>query len=751
MKNYLADYGVSQEDVLALFEQIPSGMAMLRGEAMHLEVANGIFIKDLGIGSQWKGRSLWEIQAAFAGTEVPEILQKVYTTGEVYRCSNQKVALDCFGKDCYFDYTFAPMRNAFGAVVGVSMMTNNVTDRVEAQSDLKEMEFLCRNIIMESEVPAVFFRGEDLVVDIINKKAREAWGKPYEVVGMKLEEALPELEGQPFLAIIKEVYRTGKVCKMPESKVDFDYDGRLHTFYYDLFYKPIRDTFGRIYGVLNMGVDVTDRVKERRWVEAQERHLREVLHGLPMAVSVLRGEDLVIKISNEVTSRLWKRKDDDWRLEKPVLAVYPELEDHLLYETMKRCYETGERATLKEVEIDIPSTGETKYLNYSFNTIDLHDGEREVIMAGYDVTKEVKLREELMHSRNTFVNLADHVPLVVWTTDGRGVVDYVNNRGKKRLGLVPSEIDEVLLWDKVHPDDLEVFKEKWEESAFNGLEFEVQCRMRVVDEGENYRWFLIRGLPVKKKRGRIVSWMGICSDIHDMKMEQKMKDDFLGIASHELKTPLTSIKLYAQVLERGFEKQGDEKGAEYTRKMQGQVDRLTGLVQDLLDVTRIQNGQLVFKEEAFDFDALVEEVCQQFQWGTHRILFDKGAVGEVVADRDRLAQVMINFISNAVKYSPEADEVVVSTALLEDGQVVFNVKDFGIGISPERLARVFDQFYRADQEHERSFEGLGLGLYISSEIVKGSGGELKVSSELGKGSDFCFIIPGNRNNTDETY
>lgn len=175
--------------------------------------------------------------------------------------------------------------------------------------------------------------------------------------------------------------------------------------------------------------------------------------------------------------------------------------------------------------------------------------------------------------------------------------------------------------------------------------------------------------------------------------------------------------------------------------MDDQIDLLTNLISDLLDVTKIQNGKIQLNESEFDFDQLAEEIVYEQQMvASHKIILHPSKVGKIFADRHRVSQVMSNLISNAVKYSPDADQVIVSTGLI-DNNVTFCVRDFGIGIPEDKQSKVFEQYYRVSSSEEHTFPGLGLGLYISSEIIKRTGGKIYMSSNEEKGSDFCFEIP----------
>ncbi|NNU33473.1 HAMP domain-containing histidine kinase [Mucilaginibacter sp. S1162] len=241
---------------------------------------------------------------------------------------------------------------------------------------------------------------------------------------------------------------------------------------------------------------------------------------------------------------------------------------------------------------------------------------------------------------------------------------------------------------------------------------------------------------------QILGYIGSCVDITEQKHIQQQKDDFIGIASHELKTPVTSIKAYTQVLEKMLLKKGETKEAAMITRMDGQINRLTSLISDLLDVTKINSGKLQFNDREFDFVPMVQDLIEDLQRTTekHTLIENHTDIGIVFGDKERIGQVITNLITNAIKYSPQADKIVITTSL-KDGEVILCVEDFGIGIAEDKLNKVFEQFYRVSGDMQHTFPGLGLGLYISSEIIKREGGKIWVNSIVGKGSTFCFSIP----------
>lgn len=221
-----------------------------------------------------------------------------------------------------------------------------------------------------------------------------------------------------------------------------------------------------------------------------------------------------------------------------------------------------------------------------------------------------------------------------------------------------------------------------------------------------------------------------------------VRDEFISVASHELKTPVTSLKMYTQIISKQLEQRGEEHLLTPLIKMNAQIDKLTLLINDLLNISKIQLGKLEFNEESFDLQEVVEDTVQSLQstTPTHKIKIEGTLKNPVWGDKDRISQVVTNLLTNAIKYSPKADKVKIKLFETRKNSEVRFI-DYGIGIDKEQQRKIFNRFYRVTGAEERTFPGLGIGLYISSEIIKRHGGKMSVKSVKGKGSEFCFSIP----------
>lgn len=355
---------------------------------------------------------------------------------------------------------------------------------------------------------------------------------------------------------------------------------------------------------------------------------------------------------------------------------------------------------------------------------------------------EITVKErthDLLISREHFKMLADHIAPMTWTNLPDGSFDYCNQRWHDYTGLSLEESKGSGWKSALHPDDLGHTMIKFDAALKSGNPFEMENRYRRKADG-SYRWYLNRAMPLRNENGEIIFWVGTATDIDDQKRELERKDEFIGVASHELKTPLTSLKGYLQLMAAQSKEDIAPMTKNYLDRANNSIRKLQHLVDDLLDVSKINAGRLNYTIEPVDLKDIVQ-TCME-----NAVHMNKGFEFIVENDLDllikgnaeRLEQVIMNLVSNAVKYSQDDKRVVVKTSRHENWARV-SVTDFGIGLRKEQQKRIFDRFYRVDDKKYMT-GGLGMGLYISSQIINTHGGTLGVESEFGKGSNFYFEL-----------
>lgn len=740
MKNYIKD-NISLESLSTLFVQAPVALAFLKGENFIIEAANPQILEVWDKTNEIIGLPLLQAISELEGQIFIDMLKHVLQTGETYNGSKASVLLNRDGKarEFFFDFIYAPIFDEDDrTITGVSVVATDVTEQVLAQKRLEESDFRYEELLSTSDFSTAVYTGRDLIVDFANDEMLKTWGKDATVRGKKLADALPELRDQPFLEILQNIFDTGVGYSAAEDRVDLEVDGELKTFYFNFSYKPLKDKNGKVYAILNNAFDVTEIVESRKKITESEKLLKTFVENVPMAVSVMAGPEYRILISNATTAKTWGGKPG--RIGLTIKEAYPGIENQEPYRALEEVRTTGKEIIGREYQIDLPHG--KKFVNFILHPLKDEAGEvTHIISIAYDVTEDKLKKSKLEENEKRFRLLADTMPQVVWTADPQGNTDFYNDQWYRYSGFSKDEENESMWQELVNPEHLETVNQVWDDSVRNGTPYQIEYQLKDPNKPGDFRWFLARAVPVKDSEGNILQWVGTSTDIDDFKQLQEQKDNFLGITSHELKTPLTSLKLYSQFIEKNLRNMGDEKNADIARKMDKQINKLTTLISDLLDVTKIQNGKLQLSKSVFDVDKLAEDVIEEQQMNSrHRIFLDRSTAGEIYGDPHRIAQVMTNLIGNAIKYSPDADEIHIKLSRNKD-VVSFCVRDFGIGIPADKRDKVFEQYYRVSGDKEHTFPGMGLGLYISSEIIKRSGGKIYVNSVEGKGTEFCFEIP----------
>jgi len=389
--------------------------------------------------------------------------------------------------------------------------------------------------------------------------------------------------------------------------------------------------------------------------------------------------------------------------------------------------------------------------------IDNINGEPLILLAIEDITYKRKVEEGLAEAERLLTESRERLKFAV-DSAGLGTWDYdpqtreliCDKRCKEVFGFVPAaSVDLPCFYEMIDPDDRADLENKINEALANKDHGEFDAEYRTIPINGKVKWLKAKGRAYFNDQGVATRFIGTLLDITIQKLIDvatiellRKKDEFISIASHELKTPITSLKLMLQMMERTTVKNEEMKDfIGSVKKSIKQVDKLVGLIKDLLDVTKIQSGKLELQKTTFLLDDLVRECCEESQMQSphHKLTIEGDTNITVNADRNRLEQVLVNLISNAIKYSPEADKVIIRVERVPEGAKI-SITDFGIGIPADKLPMIFDRFYRVDEKSQR-YAGLGLGLYISSEIIRRHDGYIIIESEVGKGSTFWFVIP----------
>lgn len=483
---------------------------------------------------------------------------------------------------------------------------------VQLNKNLTKSELRFKSFIRKAPVAIGILNGKNLTIEVANDMILKIWGKTKAVIGLPLQTALPELEGQPFLSILDNVYTSGKTYTGQDATVKIDFNGEIKDGYFDFIYEPL------------IGED-----------------------GLPNAIIV---------IANDVTERIEARQEQEKLMQQLEVAL-----------------NAGKLGAYNlELETGLMSCSKQCKQNFGLTEADMFN----------------------------FENLISAI-----------VPEY-------RLSM----------------------QQKVEGAIKNNSVYEAEYMITLPD-GDS-RWISASGLPRYDMDGKATNMIGVTVDITNRKNFERQKDDFLSIASHELKTPITSLKASLQLLERLKDDLNHNMVPRLIDQAGKSMDKIDTLVNDLLNINRISEGQLSLDKTTFTIADMLQNCCNHVRvTGRHEIIVSGDERLQINADEHRIDQVVVNFVNNAVKYAPNAKQIFIIVEKLER-EAKITVRDTGEGIPKELLPYLFDRYYRADYKG-KTYSGLGLGLYISAEIIKRHGGNIGVDSVVGEGSSFWFTIPLN--------
>jgi PAS domain S-box-containing protein len=419
--------------------------------------------------------------------------------------------------------------------------------------------------------------------------------------------------------------------------------------------------------------------------------------------------------------------------------------------SLKNVVEQGE--TFEQNEVLIPGTGyeneftEDQYWNFiytpRYNARNEIDG---IVIFGYHVTDQVTSRKRVEQSEERLQTILETMAEGLGIVDKNGKMVYANPMAERLLGLKKQEIMQRSYhdprWHNLRTDGTPLPDEEhpiYITMATGEAVFDREVGVRLPDTEPLF--ISINAAPLKDENGNVTGAIGTFMDVTQKKKSAQMKDEFISTVSHELKTPLTSIKAYLQMLDRSLKGSENLNSRRFLDRLGIQVSRLESLIRDFLDVTRIDSHKLELRSTEFRMDVVLAELVNDLQLLSpgHQLIITQNEPLTVVSDQNRVVQVLTNLITNAVKYSPAADQVLIASGK-QNNELVCSVQDFGIGISENHKTLIFDRFHQAGHNKGAGLS-LGLGLYISREIVERIGGRIWLESQPGTGSTFYFSLP----------
>lgn len=358
------------------------------------------------------------------------------------------------------------------------------------------------------------------------------------------------------------------------------------------------------------------------------------------------------------------------------------------------------------------------------------------------------LEEKITSKDEEFEVIVNNIPQLAWKTDETGYINWYNQRWYEYTGTTLEEM-KGWGWQKVHhPEYVQAVTDKFKYHIEKGVEWEDTFPLKGADG--IYRWFLSKALPIRNRNGEIVFWFGTNTDVTEKKNAEialagalRLRDEFLSIASHELKTPLTALKMntqfYSKLLENDrAEATSDARLTKFVNSNEKTISRMEKLVDDMLDLSRIQLGKLAIHKASMNINDSIRDIVERMSLQTRQPISYLNAVDCMISgDALRVEQVIVNLIQNAIKYGNEKPIEVKLDC--RDSEVQVSVSDQGPGIEPKYQEKIFQRFERATDD--KNISGFGIGLFICREIVEAHGGKIWLRSLVGKGATFTFSLP----------
>lgn len=411
-----------------------------------------------------------------------------------------------------------------------------------------------------------------------------------------------------------------------------------------------------------------------------------------------------------------------------------------------RVIETGQKIDVPSYKYDIsdPATGQREPHFWSCSNIPVIDNENNlayILNTVTDITGEVKAKEEAIENENRLRMATEATGLATWELDMATGAFIYTPRLPEIFGY--SADARPTLNDIRNHISTEDMDQVVRPSHMRALETgEHYYEVKIIRADGTAHWIKTQGIVEFGPDRKPLRMIGTILDITEGKRDEIRKNDFIAMASHELKTPLTSLKAYIQLLEQKFKKANDPFVTNALNRAANQVNKMASLIYGFLDLSRLESGRLQVKFQTFDICKLVSDMIAEINLTNHNhhIVFEPLPYTPVTADVDRIGQVVTNLLSNALKYSP-GDSTVTVTVKAADGEVQVSVADMGIGIKPKDQEKIFQRFFRVENEQIKTISGFGIGLYLASEIIQRHKGKIWVESRENEGSTFHFSLP----------
>ncbi|GHO72426.1 hypothetical protein KSD_01970 [Ktedonobacter sp. SOSP1-85] len=659
--------------------------------------------------------------------------KRAVQTGSPYE-AEQRLRQCTTGQYRWFLMQATPYRDARGTILKYVGTCTDIEELKQAQERIKTSEENWR-VLAETVPQLVWMARPDGALEYWSQRWHDYTGAaPEQALGYSWSQFLHPDDYQRTLT----VWRHSLAADEP-YEIEYRFkDSKTGSYRWFLARAmPVRDEAGQVVKWFGTCTDIDDQKRVEQQLKESREELRVLLETMPQLVWTTRpdgfleyGNQHILTYLNVPLERF---NGDQW-----LRFVHPDdrQKTWAVWQTELR---TGQS---HDVEYRLREGKTGNYQWFLVRSVPFTDEQGRVLKwfgTCTNIDEQKRLEEALRQSQERVNALMNSSIIGIIVAEREQIVDandaFLHMTGYTREDLREGRIN----WMQMTPSEylarsLQAYQELATRQSMTPYEKEYICK-----DGSRLP-VLVGGVVLQHHSRQGIVF--VLDNAARKELEQR-KDAFISMASHELRNPLTALKLHTTLLHRQLARQGLQASA--LSSMQTQINKLTRLVEDLLDVSKIQAGKLEYRQESVDLDALLREIVDTMQQThpSHTILVRGTVQAILLGDRDRLGQVFTNLLSNAIKYSPGAETIEMDLSASEDA-VTIRVQDHGLGIPREKRDKIFDRFYRVADPRQKAIPGLGMGLYIVAEIVKHYGGTITVESEPGKGSTFQVMLPRKR-------
>ncbi len=745
------------------YQQAPVGIGLLRGRELKIEFGNDSILQVLGKKEEIIGKTVASAIPELENQPFLEILDKVFTSGKTYYGNAMPALFEQNEKlqQGFYNFIYHPLKNADGETTGIMVIGINVTKEIITRKELEQsieqksrveealrsnqarlqgiLDTMAEGVaISDAEGNFVYTNPTaERMIGISKKDLKSRVYNDEKWLNLRLDGSLLPIEEHPLTMVLT---KQKPVCDC-EIGIQLAQNKRI---FISINAAPMFNAEGELTGCISTFTDVTHRRKLINRLAESESFFRGMFEQAPLGMCLLRGKEQIIEAVNDNILKIWGYKKEEV-IGLPQRTARPELMDQGVLEWLDEVFVTGKTRRNNELKVKLRNRAggiREAVVNSVYQPIT--DGNGEVIgvlMITDEITEKYFEKQQALHTQEMFKLAVESAALGTWYYDIESGDFVPSVRLKEIYGFGADEemsYNNVVLQicEEYKGNVMKVVRNAYESGEAYDLEYPVYTHREKL-----IRWVKSTGKIYPAQDGKPARFSGTFLDITERKTDDIRKNDFIAMVSHELKTPLTSMKAFLQVVQLMEKEQtGDSKNL--MEKADQQINKMTNLINSFLNISRLDAGKIQLDKSRFTMDKLIKNITDDMSFAIkeHHIMYQSCHAGFVFADYEKMGQVLNNFISNAAKYSSRGTVITIECHE-KNNFVQVCVKDNGRGIAAHHREHLFDRFYHVQNKDNSTVSGFGIGLYLCAEIVHRHDGKIWVESDEGKGSTFFFEIP----------